>query len=219
MNLRRRRSSATPRSQERHLDEPAKIRIGQWKLKIGQRWISIWGLVLLGCVVALGFAAKPVYHFYRTYCINQNLEAAKAAERLEDWDKARDKALSVLLARRTDFAAYRIWTRALSKRGEDRAFLAAADLFSDPRATREDRLETLQTLALQAPQALALRAYASLPEALRNQAVFRAAITPLLVQRGESAAAEKRLREVLRPDDGPQVRLELLRTLCRRPNV
>ncbi|MEI6604965.1 MAG: hypothetical protein WCP35_06625 [Verrucomicrobiota bacterium] len=216
---RRTSASATASSLERHIDGLAKIRIGQGKLKIGRHWISIWALVLLGFVAALGFAAKPAYHAYRTYRINQNFEEAKTAARQEDWRTARDKALSVLLARRTDFDAYRIWTRAISKLGENRAFLAASELFSDPRATREDRLETLQTLALQAPQAQALHAYSSLPEPLRNQAAFRAAITPLLVKRGESAAAEKRLREVLRPDDGPPVRLELLRTLCQRPNV
>ena len=192
---------------------------GLWKrFKRLRRAISILALVF-GVVVALGFAGKLAYRAYRAYRIDQNLEAAKTAARQEDWESARDKALSVLLVRRTDLDAYRIWVRAIGKLGGNRAFIAAAEFFSDARATREDRLETLQTLALQAPQALALHAFSSLPEPLRNQAAFRAAITPLLVQRGESAAAEKRLREVRRPDDAPNVRLELLRTLCHRPDV
>ena len=87
----------------------------------------------------------------------------------------------------------------------------AARFFTDPRATREDRLEALRLMALQAPQAMVLRAYSGLPKALAQQADFRAAITPMLVRRGESAAAEKRLRALIRPDDGPAVRLELLR--------
>ena len=189
------------------------------RLRLGRRWISVGSLVVLAVIVALGFAAKPAYRAYREYRIDRNLEAARVATRLEDWDTARDKARSVLLARHNDIDAYRIWTRALGKRGDASAFLAAAGLFSDPRATREDRLETLRTLTLQAPQALALRAFASLPEELRKQAVFRAAITPLLVQRGQAGLAEKRLREALRPGDPPKVRLELLRTLCLHPDV
>jgi hypothetical protein len=185
------------------------------KVKIKKSWI----LMALAGMVALGFAAKPVYRAYRTYRINQNLEAAKAADHLEDWSTARDKARSVLLARRQDFDAYRIWTRALGKLGEANAFTAAAGVFSDPRATRDDRLEMLQLLASQGPQALAMRAFASLPDELRKQAAFRAAITPLLVQRGEAAVAENRLREVLQPSDGPQARLELLRTLCYKPDI
>ena len=72
-------------------------------------------------------------------------------------------------------------------------------------------------MALQAPQALALSAYASLTEELRGQASFRAAITPLLILRGQFEFAEKGLREVARPTDEPKVRLALLRTLCCRP--
>lgn len=189
------------------------------RLKIWRFWISIWGLVALVVVIGLGLAAKPAYRAYRAYRIDQNLAAAQAAARLEDWDTARDKALSVLLARRNSFEAYRIWTRALGKLGAPRAFIAAAELFSNPRATREDRLEMLEVMAAQAPQPLALRAFASLPPDLRKQAAFRAAITPLLVQRGEGKLAELRLREVVRSTDEPKVRLELLRTLCTRPDV
>jgi hypothetical protein len=187
--------------------------------KVRWRRVFIWLGVLLAGLAILGYSAKPAYRVYRNYRIGQNLEAAKAAERLEDWSTARDKARSVLLARQQDFAAYRIWARSLSKLGEANASMAAAGLFSHPQATREDRLEMLQMLAAQAPQALAMRAFASLPDELRQQAAFRAAITPLLVLRGEVAYAEKRLREVLQPTDGPTIRLELLRTLCRRPDI
>ena len=184
------------------------------ELKIWRLKIAAW--VLAGLAV-VGFSAKPAYRAFREYRINKNLEAAKAASRLEDWGTARDKARSVLLARRQDFDAYRIWTRALGKMGEPRTYMAAAQLFTDRRSTREDRLESLEVMALQAPQAVALSAYASLPEDLRKQAAFRAAITPLLVTRGEFAIAEKGLREVAQPTDVPKVRLELLRTLCSRP--
>lgn len=189
------------------------------KVLIWRLWVPIWVLVLLAAIGGLGLAAKPAYRAYRAYRINQNLEAAKAADRVNDWGTARDKARSVLLARQQDFEAYRIWVRALGKLREPGAAMASAGLFGDPRASRDDRLEMLRVLAVQAPQALALRAYASLPDELHKQADFSAAITPLLVQRGEFAFAEKSLREVLQPQAGPKARLELLRTLCHRPDV
>lgn len=175
--------------------------------------------ILFGIVLIVGLSAKPCYRAFRQYQVNRNLAAAKAAARIEDWATARDKARSVLLARRQDFEAFRIWTQALGKTGEARAYVAAAQLFTDPRASRADRLDALQVMATQAPQAVALSAYGSLPKSLRDEAAFRAAITPLLVQRRQIDIAEKGLREVAKPTDEPMVQLELLRTLCSRPEA
>lgn len=186
------------------------------ELKIWRLKIAAWVLLLSAIV---GFSARPAYRAFREYRINNNLEAAKAAARLEDWGTARDKARSVLLVRNQDFEAFRIWARALGKMGEPRTYMAAARLFSDPRSNREDRLEALQVMALQAPHAVALGAYASLSEDLRKLPSFRAAITPLLVLRGQIELAEKGLREVGQPTDEPKVRLELLRVLCARPQA
>ena len=55
--------------------------------------------------------------------------------------------------------------------------------------------------------------------AYRDDAGFRAAIVPLLIQRGQCELAEKSLRVVMGPADGPMVKLELLRVLCSRPSV
>jgi hypothetical protein len=186
-------------------------------MKIWRLWIPYWVLVVVPLLLVLGVSAKPAYRAYREYRIDTNLEAAKAAARLEDWATARDKAHSVLLARQGDFEAYRIWTRALGKMGDPRTYLLATQLLTDPRSTREDRLESLQVMAVQAPQAVALSAFAYLPEELRKQAAFRAAITPLLLLRGEVKLAEKSLREAAEPTDEPKVRLALLLTLCSRP--
>ena len=175
------------------------------------------GIVAL--LIGLGFAAKPAYHAYRAYQVNRNLTAAKTAALHEDWNTARDKARSVLLVRSNDFDAFRIWSRACSKLGEPRAYMAAAQFFNDPRSTRDDLLEALRVLALQAPHAMVLGAYDKLPKTLRAQAPFRAAIIPLFIQRREIAAAERGLREVASPTNEPEVRLELLRTLCSRPNT
>ncbi len=175
-------------------------------------------LSILVLVVGAGFAAKPAYRAFRTYRINANLEAAKIAVRHEDWAAARDHARSVLLARR-DFEAYRIWAKALGKLGAPITYMAAAELFTDARSTRQDLLESLRIMALQAPQAVALSAYASLPPQFCDQASFRAAIVPLLIQRGQIDLAEKSLREVIAPTDEPSVHLELLRTLCSRPQT
>ena len=188
-------------------------------LRIGWFWIPVWNLLLLAGIVALGFGAKPAYRAYRAYRIGQNLQAARMAADHGDWSTARDKAQSVLLVRAQDFEAYRIRTRALGELGGPDAYMAAAEFFADPRATRADLLETLQVMAIQAPQAVALSAYASLPPPLLAQADFRAAITPLLVQRGEFALAEANLREVVQTTDAPKVRLEWLRVLCSRPDA
>ena len=185
-----------------------------WRL-----WVPTWLIILVAILVILGVAAKPGYRAYREHRIDQNLAAAQAAAVAGDWATARTQARSVMLARQGDLTAYRIWTQALCRQGDRSACTAAVGLFADPRATREDRLEMLRALALQAPQALAMRAFASLPKELRHQASFRAAISPLLVRRGDLELAENQLREVAQPRDEPAVRLELLRVLVSRPEV
>ena len=175
------------------------------------------GIVAL--LIGAGFLVKPAYRLYREYRVDRNLAAATTASQHEDWSTARDKARSVLLARQNDFEAFRIWSRACGKLGEPRAYMAAAQFFNDPRATRDDLLEALRLMALQAPQAMVLGAYDKLPKDLRAQAPFRAAVVPLFIQRGEIAAAERGLREVASPTNEPEVRLELLRTLCSHPDA
>lgn len=188
-----------------------------------RRELRIWRLKSAAWVVAalavLGVSARPGYRAFREYRINQNLAAAQAAARREDWGTARDKARSVLLARRADFEAYRIWARALAKLGDARAYMAAAELMVDPRSTRADKLEDLRYLVAQAPHAVVLSVYNSLPKDLSDQASFRAAVVPLLIRRGAIDEAETGLREVAKPPVGPDVRLELLRTLCCRPSA
>ena len=201
---------------------PSKMRAGSYRLKKRRKWstkrLIIEGVILV-VIVALGFAVKPAYRMFREYRLDRNLVAAQEAAQREDWIQARDKAHSVLLVRQNDFAAYRVWIRALHQLGKPRTYMAAAPLFSDVRATREDRLEALQIMVAQAPQAVALSAYDSLPKGWRDQASFRAAIIPLLIQRGEIEVAERGLREVTRSTDEPAVRLELVRILCTRPNA
>lgn len=185
------------------------------QLKMRRIKIATSVVVLL---VLLAASAKPVYRAVREVIVNRNLEAAREASRIEDWSVARDKARSVLIARPDDFEAFRLWTRALGKIGEPRAYVAAAQLFGDPRATGEDKLESLRVLALQAPQAVALGAFASLPPEEMDQPVFRAAISPLYVKRGSVDIAEVGLREVMGEDPPPVLLLELLRVLCAKPS-
>ena len=203
-------TSQTTHADIKDFSANTKIRL---KRQARRRKLAARSIVAL---LALGLAARPAYRAFREYRINGNLQTAKVAARQGDWSVARDSARSVLLARE-DFEAYRIWARALGKLGSPSTYMAAAELFTDSRATREDLLEALEVMALQAPQAVALSAYASLPGPFLNQAAFRAALVPLLIQRGQIELAENCLREVAQPDDGPKVRLELLRTLCSRP--
>jgi tetratricopeptide (TPR) repeat protein len=187
------------------------------KRQLKMRRIKIVTSVVV-LLVVLAASAKPVYRAVREAIINRNLEAAREAARIDDWSEARDKARSVLIARPGDFEAFRLWTRALGRIEEPRAYLAAAQLFGDPRATAEDKLDCLRVLALQAPQAVALGAFASLPPESMNQPAFRAAISPLYVRRGSVDIAELGLREVMGEDNPPVLLLELLRVLCARPS-
>lgn len=169
-------------------------------------------------LIVLGLSARPAYRMFCTYRIERTLETAKAAARAGDWTAARDGANRVLQARPDDLDACRVWTRALAKLGGPLACTAASKLLSTPRASREDRLEALRLLVVEAPQAVTLDLYNNLPKELTAQASFRAAITPLLVKRGEIESAESQLREVMQASDGPDARLELLRLLCQRPS-
>lgn len=181
------------------------------------RWyfFVVHSAIALVAVLIIGFAVPPAYHAIRMMKVDGILEDAKSAAREEDWATARNNARSVLLARPGDFEAFRLWCRALSEIGEPRAYIVTADLFMHPSATREDRLFALGVLARQGPEAVALSAYASLEEAMREEPAALAAISPLLVRRGEVSLVEKVLREA--PSADPAIRLELLRALCSIP--
>ncbi|MEI6606926.1 MAG: hypothetical protein WCP35_16570, partial [Verrucomicrobiota bacterium] len=179
-------------------------------------WLNL-DIVAVVVIIALFFSAKPAYLAFRESRLKLNLQAARTAVRNEDWSSARDMAHSVLLVHGENFEAYRIWTRALGKLGTPSAYMAAAEVFTDTRASREDLLEELDLMVHQAPQAVALSADASLPAIFRDQAIFCATIVPLLIQRGQIDLAENSLRESMQPHDGPKVKLEWLRVLCNRP--
>jgi len=174
--------------------------------------------VLLACVACIAILAKPTYRVFRTYQIDRNLEAAQAAAMNQKWGEARNLARSVLLARSNDFAAFRVWFQALSEMEEPRAYLAALQIFTDARASPTDRMDALRVMALQAPQALSLGAFASLPPEVKEGAEARASLTEVLLLRGELGLAEKMLREAPDLDQHPQARLALLRVLCARPD-
>ena len=178
-----------------------------------RKFAAALGIALIG----LGLGAKPGYRAFREYRARQNLEAAKVAASHDEWGEARDIAHSVLMVHNNDFDAYRIWARSLGKLGAPSAYMAAAQIFTDRRATRADLLEVLRVMGRQAPHAVTLSAYAVLPADLRDQAAFRAALVPLLIERGQLDIAENCLREVAKPTDEPFVRVELLRALCGRP--
>jgi hypothetical protein len=172
---------------------------------------------MLVLAAALLLGGKPAYQWARNRQTNRNLEAAKAAARVEDWGAARDLARSVLIARPGDFEAYRIWFRALAKLGEPRTYLVASSLFLDRRATREDKVEVLRVMAEQAPQAVAFGLFASLGKRQQEDTAIRVAVVPLLLHRGEFGMVEKLLREAPDLATQPAARLELLRVLCARP--
>lgn len=181
-----------------------------------RRWVvAVFLLVFVGSIAIL---AKPLYRAFRTYQIDRNLEAAQAAAREQDWGVARNMARSVLLARPSDFAAFRVWFRALSEMEEPRAYLAAVQFFTHSRASHQDRMEALRVMSLQAPQALALGAFASLPPEDKESAEARASLVEILLLRGELAVAEKMLREAPDLDRHPRARLALLRVLCAQPD-
>lgn len=191
---------------------------GSWRGKLD--WYRLrWMAVVVAIIAALALGGKPAYRWFRNRQTDHNLETAKAAARTEDWGAARDLARSVLIARPGDFEAYRVWFQAMAKMGEPRTYMVATSLLTDPRASREDRVEALRVMALQAPQAVAFAAFASLPKAMQADTAVRVAIVPLLLQRGEFGMVEKMLREAPDLATNPAARFELLRVLCAKPTA
>ncbi len=172
---------------------------------------------ILTCLAIAGFAAKPAYHKIRDIRLDRNLSDAQAAARTEDWATARNLARSVLIARPTDFEAFRVWFRALSHIDEPRTYLVAASLFTHPDASRQDRLDALAVLARQGPHAVALSAYASMEESMREEPAALAAIAPLLVMRGQGDHVVRILRDNPGDPPLPAATLELIRALCADP--
>lgn len=171
-------------------------------------------LIISAILASLFFGGKYGYRWFRERMIDKNFESAAAADRIGDWGTSRDMARSVLLARPEHFEAFRIWQRALAEMGEARAYMAASSIFGHPRSSDQDRLDTLRVMARQAPQAIALGAYLSLPETERNNIQYRAAIAPLFNARGEAAFTEKFLTELPDAARNPTAYLELLHSYC-----
>ncbi len=190
--------------------------VGSWSAKPGFHRLRLV-IVLLVIAAALVAGGRPAYRWLRDRQISRNLEVAKAAARTEDWGAARDAARSVLIARPDNIEAYRIWFRSLAKLGEPRTYMVAVGLFTDSRATHDDRVEVLRVMAVQAPQAVAFALFASLPPKVQAETAVRVAIVPLLSQRGELDMVEKMLRDAPELATDPAARLELLRVLCTRP--
>jgi hypothetical protein len=192
-----------------------------FKKRLRKQRLIIAG-VLLVVAACIATAAKPTYRAIRTYQINRNLKAAQAAASEKDWGEARNLARSVLLARSTDLAAFRVWFRAISEMEEPRAYLAAMQLFTHPTATPDDRMEAFRVMSTQGPQALAFGAFASLPPEVREGAEARASLSEVLILRGPEGIvfAEKMLREATGLERSPRARLALVRVLCasRDPN-
>jgi len=169
--------------------------------------------ILLSAV--LGFKAGMAWN--RNRQVDRNFEAAQAAAAANDWPKARNLARSVLQVRPNEFAAFRIWQKALATTNDPRSYHASGSLFSDPRATREDRLESLHALCAQAPQALALAAYGTLEEQERETPDASAALAEVLLLRGQLTMLEDILRKQPGREDHPPSQVALIRTLCAAP--
>ena len=188
-----------------------------------RRWWKKRETLIAGCavalLVALGFAAKPAYHAFRNYRLDQSLAAAQAAASHGDWTTARDKARSVLMVRNDDFEAFRVWAMAQVKLDEPSVAAAAAQLVLNPQTPSDDRLEAFRALVRLAPQAFVLGLYYKLPKEISEHPSYRAALVRLLIERGALDLADKGLREIPPQKAGPDVKLEMLRVRCATPDV
>lgn len=183
-----------------------------------RQWI-LYPLLVAGLAAAGYFVGRPAYRHFRNQRLDAHLASAQEAIQRQDWGTARNLARSVLISRRGDFEAFRVWFRALTAMGEPRAYLAAIELFAHPQSSPEDKLNAFRELCLQAPQAVALGAYASLKPEVREQTEFRAALAPLLLLRGEIRPSEAMLRQAPDREAHPAATLELLRLLCASPSL
>lgn len=175
-------------------------------------------LIILAILVAVVWLAGPrAYRYFRDQQINANFERAGVALRSEDWQEARSLARSVLLARSSDFKAFRIYHKASAEINDPQTYIASLQLFVNPEATVEDKLDAFRVLCNDAPQAVALSAFAYLPAEIRSDIRFRAAVVPLLLHRGDLKAAEGILRESNDLKTSPDGMLQLIAVLCRYP--
>lgn len=174
-------------------------------------------VIVLVLGAAGAFAGPKLYREYRKRQIDANLGRAEAALRVKDWQEARSLSRSVLIARPADFGAFRIYHKASAEINDPETYVASVQLFVNPQATTEDKVEAIRVLCKDAPQAVALSAFASLAPELRGDIRFRAAVVPLLLHRGDLGAAEGLLREspdLLKSSDA---KLQLVRVLCGYP--
>jgi hypothetical protein len=191
-------------------------RFSWWPRTVALR-VTLVGILLAACGFGGLIGAKHVFSWFRQRQLDRNLEAAQVAARLSDWPRARDLARSVLLGRSHDFEAFRVWHKALGEMEDPRSYLASAALFGHERAEPADRLEALKVMCLQAPQALALSAYASLDEAIRSSSEASASVAEVLLFRGDYQVVEGLMRDLPDLDTHPRARLCLLRALCAMP--
>lgn len=177
------------------------------------------GLIIAVPLAAIAFSVRPAYRVFREHRLKQAIESAEEASRLKDWQAARDRARTALIMKPGEHRAFKIYVEALAETEDPSVAMAAIALIRHHDSTPEDHLRALAILSEQAPQSLALGAYAYLNEktSLRDNPDLRAAITPFWVKRGQPEIAEKGLREMMPATPSHRFRLALIRSISAQP--
>jgi hypothetical protein len=178
--------------------------------------LKLAAVVIALAVAGLLFGPK-MYRSFRDGQIDANIDRAEVALRAKDWLEARGLARSVLIARPGEFRAFRIYHKASAAINDPQTYIASVQLFVDKRSSTDDKLDAFRVLCYDAPQAVALSAFAYLPPEIRSDIRFRAAVVPLLLHRGDIKAAEGILRESTDLESSPEGQLQLIRVLCAYP--
>jgi hypothetical protein len=159
------------------------------------KWKTI--LVGLGILLALGIVgyilAKPVYHRFRSWKIDQNGVAAQKALAEGRYDDARRLALSVVRMKKGRYDMFKVLRVSMEKLDDPRAVGIARTLMVLPGHTREDRIDGFEMTCAKLPMALVFGTWGALTEEERKDPAFIAPLEERLIDQRLIGDAQKLL--------------------------
>ncbi len=173
------------------------------------RFLLAAGLVALGGFLFL----KPSYRAFKAWRLEKNLVAAEKAVKEVRMDEARDLSLTVLRAGDSRIEAYRILEKSTASLRDPMHGDIARALMSHPEGSEEDRLNGFRGMAPDAPLGVLGQAWASLPEALRQNPGFATVFAVRLIAGQRFSEAASVLLAVPEPARTAEVNQALVRVL------
>jgi len=177
-----------------------------------------WKILLIGlaCLTALGIVgymlAKPAYHKFRAWRIEQNAVSAQQALAAGRYDEARRLALSVVRLRKKDRHEMLVVLReSMDKLDDPRAVGIARSLMVVPGHTPEDRIKGFEMTCERLPTAVVFGTWSGLDKKERRDPAFLAPLVKRLIDQGLIGDAKNLLSKCYDIDRQPALLLERAR--------